>query len=82
MRFVVGKSTIQSMELTIAGASHNCRFNKSHRITRGSKRLTIKDDGDKNYCLNCARKFISADIEKMKLLLSSVESAILENVES
>jgi hypothetical protein len=79
----MGKSTLQSMELTVAGASHNCRFNKSHRIPKGAKRLTIKEDRSRlHYCLVCARKFLVHDLERMKTLLAEVDSALEASVDS
>jgi hypothetical protein len=53
-----GKSVLVTMEVTVAGSSHNCRFNSEHRIKRGESRLTITEDRSKlNYCLPCAKKF-------------------------
>lgn len=39
----MGKSVVASMEITTARSSHNCRFNKTHRIHMGDARLTIKE---------------------------------------
>ena len=63
------------MAVTTAGNSHNCRFNKSHRIQKGMKRLTIKVDGDDhNYCLSCGRQFIATGIQRLQTLLAAVNS--------
>ena len=65
------------MEITIAGNSHNCRFNKRHRIARGTPRLTIKEDGsDRNYCLPCARAFLAKGIERLHELQTQIEEQL------
>lgn len=69
------RSLIVSMQITTAGNSHNCRFNDNHRITKGTKRLTIKSDGDSHhYCLECAKGFLVKDIERLRAILAEVES--------
>jgi hypothetical protein len=68
------RSLIVSMELTVAGNSHNCRNNGGHRISKGAKRLTIKSDGDRHhYCLACARVFLVADAERLRAIIAEVE---------
>jgi hypothetical protein len=68
------KSLIVSMEFTIAGNSHNCRHNDGHRITKGTKRLTVKtDDGPHHYCLACATTFLARDLERLSALLAEAE---------
>lgn len=70
------KSLIVNMEFTTAGNSHNCRHNDSHRITKGTKRLTIKtDDGPQHYCLACAKSFIARDLERLQNLLTEVSAS-------
>ncbi len=67
------RSLLVSMEITVAGKAHDCRSNSAHRITKGDRRLTIKDDGDKHhYCLACAKTFMEKDAERLKGLLTSV----------
>ena len=68
------RSLIVSMEITVAGSSHNCRNNDDHRIAKGVKRLTIKSDGDlHHYCLACAKGFLVKDAERLRALLAEVE---------
>jgi hypothetical protein len=67
------KSLLASMEITVAGRAHDCRFNEDHRIQKGCNRLTIKVDGDPHhYCLACARSFLLRDMERLKDILSQV----------
>ena len=69
------RSLIVSMEITAAGNSHNCRYNDTHRITKGMKRLTIKSDGDRHhYCLTCAKSFLAKDIDRLRAILSDAEN--------
>lgn len=69
------RSLIVSMEITVAGSSHNCRNNDGHRIAKGSRRLTIKSDGDRHhYCLACAKGFLAKDAERLRVLIAEVET--------
>lgn len=68
------RSLIVSMEITTAGSSHNCRQSGAHRIVKAAKRLTIKSDGDSHhYCLDCAKGFLTKDIERLRTILAEVE---------
>lgn len=68
------KSLIVSMAITSAGRAHYCRYNKKHRLEKGSKRLTIKSNGDEHhYCIACARVFLVKDIDRLKILLADVD---------
>jgi hypothetical protein len=61
------RSLLVSMEWTVAGRAHDCRYNKKHRLEKGDRRLTIKSDGDEhNYCLACAKAFFEHDIKRLK----------------
>ncbi|TRZ53142.1 hypothetical protein D4S03_02260 [bacterium] len=64
------KSLLVSMEITVAGKAHNCRFNKGHRIEKGVSRLTVNPD--QHYCLPCARSFIAKDLQRLQSLLADV----------
>ncbi len=68
------KSLLLSMEITMAGRSHNCRFNKKHRIEKGDQRLTVKvDRDDHNYCLACAKLFVEDSYARLGQLKSDVD---------
>ena len=55
------KSVVARMEITQAGSSHNCRFDKRHRVQKGAHRLTIIEGRTKmNYCLGCGVRFLAA----------------------
>lgn len=67
------KSLLVSMEITVAGRAHNCRFNDEHRIQKGQSRLSVKVDGDEHhYCLACAHSFLLRDMDRLQDFLSAV----------
>lgn len=71
------KSLIVVMELTAAGRSHDCRFNKTHRIEKGVRRLTVRSDGDEHhYCLACAKGFLTKDVERLQAILNEVDGLL------
>lgn len=71
------KSLLVSMNITVAGNSHNCRHSDNHRILKGASRLTINtDDGPKHYCLKCADSFLMRDVERIQALLHSVKECL------
>jgi hypothetical protein len=68
------KSLIVTMEWTAAGRAHDCRNNKNHRLVKGDRRLTIKEDGDeRHYCVACAKTFLASDIERLQDLLAAAD---------
>jgi hypothetical protein len=69
------RSVLLSLSVTVAGRAHQCRFNETHRIVKGDRRLTIKADGEEHhYCLACGRKMIGLGLER----LHDFEAAIAE----
>lgn len=69
------RSLLVSMELTTAGKSHSCRYNKTHRIAMGQSRLTIKvDRSHQHYCLACAGLFLEASAKKLKAISDDVKA--------
>lgn len=69
------KSLIVNMQITTAARAHNCRQSAQHRIEKGTKRLTIKSDGNAHhYCLPCARGFFVKDLERMQAILAEIEA--------
>jgi len=72
------RSLIVSMEWTVAGRAHDCRYNKKHRLEKGSRRLTIKSDGDEHhYCVSCAKSFFEHDIKKLQNLFEQANEPTL-----
>jgi len=71
------KSLLVSMELTTAGRAHDCRYNKRHRIEKGTPRLTIKVDGDDHhYCLVCAQAFTSSSTERLAAIRAEIDALV------
>lgn len=68
------KSVVISMEITMVGRAHDCR-NGRHRLEKGMRRLTIKENGDeRHYCLSCAKIFLKQGIERLQGSLAKVET--------
>lgn len=68
------KSFLSTLIVDNAIVSHNCRFNKSHRITKGSKRLTAKEGrGKLRYCTACAIHFLKLDIATIQATIAELE---------
>ena len=67
------KSLLVSMGWTEAGRAHNCRSDAKHRIEKGDRRLTVKQDGDDlHYCEACAVRFLDKDIQRIAALRAEV----------
>ena len=65
------------MEMTVAGSSHNCRFNDDHRIQKGMSRLTIREDRAKlNYCLKCAQAFLAQGLVRLEEIQGQVDELL------
>jgi hypothetical protein len=63
------KSLITRVEVDTAGKAHNCQASAKHRIEKGDVRLKVRNDRSwDHYCLACAKKIISRDIEKLQEL--------------
>lgn len=73
------RSVLLNMEITEAQREHGCRFNKSHRIVKGDRRLTIKVDGEpQNYCLPCAALFMEKSSERLSTLRAEVSALLAQ----
>lgn len=70
------RSLIVSMEITTVGRSHDCRYNKSHRLEKGDRRLTVRSNGDMHhYCFACAKVFLANGVERLQELLAEFEGS-------
>lgn len=66
------KSLLTQLEIDHAGKAHNCQANSAHRISKGDKRLNVKNGmGWDRYCWDCAQKIFAKDIEKLTSLKES-----------
>lgn len=60
------KSLITHIEIDEALRSHYCQASKKHRISQGDKRLKVKNQrGWDHYCLECAKRILLTDINKL-----------------
>jgi len=72
---VAHKSVVLNLSVTTAAKGHNCRHNKSHRIGKGARRLTIKVERNQHhYCLTCAKIILEKGILKLQHIQTEVES--------
>ena len=69
------RSLLVSMEWTIAGRAHDCRYNKRHRLQKGDRRLTIKSEGDEHhYCVACAKRFFERDLKRLEAIYRQADA--------
>lgn len=65
---IPGKVTVD-----VAKKAHNCQQISSHRILRGERRLKVpKGRSYDHYCVDCALKFIRADIARLNALANEL----------
>jgi len=70
------KSFLPQLIVEDAKSSHNCRFNKDHRIRKGEKRLTAKEGREKlRYCPVCAVHFLRLDIVTIQNTIAALEAS-------
>jgi hypothetical protein len=68
------KSFLPQFIIDDAKSSHNCRFNKTHRIAKGQKRLTVKEGREVlRYCPPCGAHFLRLDIATIQIVISGLE---------
>jgi uncharacterized protein YbbK (DUF523 family) len=73
------KSFLPQLIVEQAKSSHNCRFNKKHRITKGQKRLTAKEGRSVlRYCPSCAVGFLRLDIATIQNTIAGLDSVHVE----
>lgn len=63
------KSLVTHVEIDTAGKAHNCQASAKHRIEKGDVRLKVRNGRSwDHYCLDCAKKIIGRDLEKLKAI--------------
>ncbi len=63
------KSLVTHVEIDTAGKAHNCQASAKHRIEKGNVRLKVRNGRSwDHYCVDCAKKIIWRDIEKLKVI--------------
>lgn len=68
------RSLITRTEVDVAKRAHNCQGNARHRITRGDKRLNIREGrGWDRYCLDCAKVIVQRDIASLQALTRELD---------
>ncbi len=70
------KSLVTRVEIDTAGKAHNCQASAKHRIEKGDERLKVRNGRSwDHYCLDCAKKIIERDIEKLKEIQNMLSPA-------
>lgn len=68
------RSLLDSVQFDEAGSSHNCQASRAHRIQIRTRRLKVKvGRSHEHYCLECARKILTADAAKLSALLAELD---------
>ena len=63
------KSILIQVGVDTAGAAHNCRANKRHRIQRGDVRLKVREGlGWQHYCRSCGQEIIAKAARRLREL--------------
>lgn len=69
------KSFLPRLEIDVAGASHNCQHDKTHRIHKGDRRLKVTEGRDvEHFCISCALDSLSKDVETLQALTLNLKS--------
>lgn len=70
------KSLVTHVEIDTAGKAHNCQASAKHRIEKGGERLKVRNGRSwDHYCLDCAKKIIGRDIERLKAIQNMLPPA-------
>jgi len=70
------KSLVIRIEIDEARRAHNCQSNSNHRITKGQKRLKVRNGRTwDHYCLECAKSIVQRDTQKLQELAQAVKIA-------
>jgi len=68
------KSYVKNISIDIAIRSHSCKHDKKHLIKAGDKRLKlIVNRSEQHFCVECAKKSLEKDIEKINKLLDELK---------
>lgn len=65
------KSAIKNISWDIALNSHKCKNNAKHSITKGDRRLKIKEGRtESHYCIQCAEVILKNGLSKINSLIN------------
>jgi hypothetical protein len=69
------KSFIKNIEITQAKRKHFCKHNKKHIVNTGDRQLALKvNRSPENFCVECAKISLRADIAKLQSILHELEA--------
>jgi predicted lipase len=70
------KSFLKNISIDTAKVSHSCKHNKKHKISKGDKRLKLKEgQASQHFCIECAKESLKKDITELTTLLTELEKA-------
>ncbi len=70
------KSLVTRVKIGTALRAHNCQANRQHRVLKGDTRLSVRNGRSwDNYCLECARKILANDLQKLQEISLSIKQA-------
>jgi hypothetical protein len=69
------KSFLQRLTVEKVARAHNCQHNQNHRLETGDVRLKVTiERTSENYCADCAIQILNRDIDKLRSLVTEIES--------
>lgn len=70
------KSLIVGTKLEVTSRKTICKHDKSHVITKGELRLSVKNStqGVSCYCLSCAKTMVAESLSRLEGLKSELDS--------
>ena len=69
------RSLVTNVQIDIVQRAHDCQGNPNHRLSKGDRRLAVKNDrGWDNYCLECGKRILERDAAKIASLLRGIAS--------
>ena len=75
------RRVLGSLSVRTAKAASGCKFNSTHRVARGERRLIVKNpgpaSGENGYCTECGFRILDAadeDLQRLRLELRASTS--------
>lgn len=67
------KKIVKNTSWDTAIHSHKCKNNSKHTITKGDRRLKIKEGRSENhYCVQCAEKILKNGLSEIESLIGDL----------
>ena len=67
------KSVVKNVAWDVALQSHKCKRNLKHIISKGDRRLKIKEGrSESHYCMQCAEAILKGGLLKINSLIDDI----------